>query len=143
MEVEGAAIDGPAQQSDGISLAWERPAGPSRESLCHCASGRASYSAVQREREIKGRLAARSGPPFGMQGGFNRHVQPDRAGGDCRIGIEEDGLTVFHRVQAWPEGIVSKRKDSPYRSGRSADWLKSKNPAHAAVRREEEEEWGR
>jgi ATP-dependent DNA ligase len=26
------------------------------------------------------------------------------------------------------EGIVSKRKGSPYRSGRSPDWLKSKNP---------------
>jgi hypothetical protein len=25
------------------------------------------------------------------------------------------------------EGIVSKRKDSPYRSGRSPDWLKMKN----------------
>jgi ATP-dependent DNA ligase len=27
------------------------------------------------------------------------------------------------------EGIVSKGKDSPYRSGRSPDWLKLKNPA--------------
>jgi ATP-dependent DNA ligase len=26
------------------------------------------------------------------------------------------------------EGIVSKRKDSAYRSGRSPDWLKMKNP---------------
>jgi bifunctional non-homologous end joining protein LigD len=26
------------------------------------------------------------------------------------------------------EGIVSKRKGSPYRSGRSPDWLKMKNP---------------
>jgi hypothetical protein len=25
------------------------------------------------------------------------------------------------------EGTVSKRKDSPYRSGRSSDWLKMKN----------------
>jgi bifunctional non-homologous end joining protein LigD len=41
------------------------------------------------------------------------------------------------------EGIVSKRKDSPYRSGRSPDWLKSKNPACAAVKREAEEDWGR
>jgi hypothetical protein len=31
----------------------------------------------------------------------------------------------------------------PYRSGRSPDWLKMKNPACAAVRREEEEDWGR
>jgi ATP-dependent DNA ligase len=34
------------------------------------------------------------------------------------------------------EGIVSKRKDSAYRSGRSPDWLKMKNPACEAVRRE-------
>jgi ATP-dependent DNA ligase len=38
------------------------------------------------------------------------------------------------------EGIVSKRK---YRSGRSPDWLKMKNPACEAVRREAEEDWGR
>ena len=42
-----------------------------------------------------------------------------------------------------PEGIVSKRKASPYRSGRSPDWLKMKNPACEAVRREAEEDWGR
>jgi hypothetical protein len=41
------------------------------------------------------------------------------------------------------EGIVSKRKDSPYRSGRSPDWLKMKNPNAPAVKREAEEDWGR
>jgi ATP-dependent DNA ligase len=41
------------------------------------------------------------------------------------------------------EGIVSKRKDSAYRSGRSPDWLKMKNAAAPAVKREEEEEWGK
>jgi ATP-dependent DNA ligase len=40
------------------------------------------------------------------------------------------------------DGIVSKRKDSAYRSGRSPDWLKSKT-ACEAVRREAEEDWGR
>jgi len=39
------------------------------------------------------------------------------------------------------EGIVSKRTDAPYRSGPSKVWLKSKNPASEAVRRESEEEW--
>ena len=38
------------------------------------------------------------------------------------------------------EGIVSKL-DAQYRSGPSRTWLKSKNPASAAVRREREEEW--
>jgi hypothetical protein len=36
---------------------------------------------------------------------------------------------------SWPE-------DSTYRSGRSPDWLKIKNPTHDAVRREAEEDWG-
>src|SRR5215831_8866194 len=41
-----------------------------------------------------------------------------------------DGPTVFaHACKLGLEGIVSKRKDSPYRSGRSPHWLKMKNPA--------------
>jgi bifunctional non-homologous end joining protein LigD len=40
------------------------------------------------------------------------------------------------------EGIVSKRLALPYVSGRSRHWLKSKNPAAPAVKREAEEEWG-
>jgi len=42
--------------------------------------------------------------------------------------MEGDGPTVFAHAKRGLEGIVSKRKDSPYRSGRSPDWLKSKNP---------------
>jgi ATP-dependent DNA ligase len=41
------------------------------------------------------------------------------------------------------EGIVSKRRGSPYRSGRSQDWLKCKNPNAPAVNREAEEDWGK
>ena len=37
--------------------------------------------------------------------------------------IEADGPTVFaHAYKMGLEGIVSKRKDSTYRSGRSRDW---------------------
>ena len=55
-----------------------------------------------------------------------------------------DGLTVFqHACRMGLEGIVSKRLGSRYRSGRSPDWLKFKNPAAPAVRREAEEDWGR
>jgi ATP-dependent DNA ligase len=51
--------------------------------------------------------------------------------------MEKDGPTVFaHACKLGLEGIVSKRRDSRYRSGRSPDWLKSKNPACEAVRRE-------
>jgi bifunctional non-homologous end joining protein LigD len=53
-----------------------------------------------------------------------------------------DGPTVFRHVcNMGLEGIVSKRTDAPYRSGRSRAWLKTKNPASAAVRREREAEW--
>jgi ATP-dependent DNA ligase len=41
------------------------------------------------------------------------------------------------------EGIVSKRLGSRYRSGRSPDWLKMKNPEAPAVKREAEEDWKR
>ena len=54
-----------------------------------------------------------------------------------------DGELVFaHACKMGLEGIVSKRKFSTYRSGRSPDWLKFKNPACEAVRREAEEDWG-
>ena len=48
-----------------------------------------------------------------------------------------------HACKLGLEGIVSKRKGSPYRSGRSPDWLKMKNPGAPAVKREAEEDWGR
>jgi bifunctional non-homologous end joining protein LigD len=46
-----------------------------------------------------------------------------------------------HACKLGLEGIVSKRKDSRYRSGRSPHWIKSKNPNAPAVRREAEEDW--
>ena len=55
-----------------------------------------------------------------------------------------DGAEVFqHACKMGLEGIVSKRLGSCYRSGRSPDWLKFKNPEAPAVRREAEEDWGR
>jgi ATP-dependent DNA ligase len=43
--------------------------------------------------------------------------------------IEADGPTVFqHACKMGLEGIVSKRKDARYVSGRSLHWIKSKNP---------------
>ena len=50
-----------------------------------------------------------------------------------------EGPAIFdHVCRVGLEGIVSKRVDSPYRSGPSKTWLKSKNPASEAVRREED-----
>jgi bifunctional non-homologous end joining protein LigD len=69
----------------------------------------------------------------------------------CRPGVRlcehlehDDGSIVFrHACVLGCEGIVSKRLGSPYRSGRSKDSLKFKNPAAPAVKREAEEDWGR
>jgi bifunctional non-homologous end joining protein LigD len=56
----------------------------------------------------------------------------------------DDGELVFrHACKLGLEGIVSKRLGSRYRSGRSPDWLKFKNPDAPAVRREADEDWGR
>jgi ATP-dependent DNA ligase len=50
-------------------------------------------------------------------------------------------LIFAHACKLGLEGIVSKRRDSPYRSGRSPHWIKSKNPNAPAVKREAEEDW--
>ena len=48
-----------------------------------------------------------------------------------------EGAVVFqHACKMGLEGIVSKRLGSRYRSGRSLDWLKFKNPDAPAVKRE-------
>jgi bifunctional non-homologous end joining protein LigD len=54
----------------------------------------------------------------------------------------EDGAIVYREAcKLGCEGIVSKRLGSPYRSGRSAHWVKVKNPKAPAVTREVEEDW--
>ena len=58
--------------------------------------------------------------------------------------IAEPGDIVFrHACKLGYEGIVSKRLGSPYVFGRSRHWVKSKNPAAPAVKREAEEDWGK
>jgi ATP-dependent DNA ligase len=55
-----------------------------------------------------------------------------------------EGATVFKNACALGcEGIVSKRLGSPYRSGRTDFWVKTKNPSAPAVKREAEEDWVR
>ena len=56
--------------------------------------------------------------------------------------FDVEGSVVFHHAcKLGCEGIVSKRLGSPYRFGRSNDWIKVKNPAAPAVKREAEEDW--
>jgi bifunctional non-homologous end joining protein LigD len=53
--------------------------------------------------------------------------------------IEGNGAIVFaHACKLGLEGIVSKRRDLPYRSGRSRYWVKVRNPASAAMQRYQE-----
>src|SRR5439155_8627815 len=78
------------------------------------------------------------------QGNARSIVAKARPGIRFNEHIEGDGSTVFaHACKLGLEGIVSKRKDSTYRSGRSPDWLKMKNSDAPAVKREAEEDWSK
>jgi bifunctional non-homologous end joining protein LigD len=57
--------------------------------------------------------------------------------------MEGDGSIIFeHPCKLGLEGIVSKRCDLPYRSGRVKSWIKVRNPASpAALRIVEEVAW--
>jgi bifunctional non-homologous end joining protein LigD len=46
-----------------------------------------------------------------------------------------DGEAAFRHACMGLEGIVAKRRDKPYRSGRSPDWIKVKNPHASATTR--------
>ena len=53
--------------------------------------------------------------------------------------LQDDGQIVFEKACKFGcEGIVAKRIDSPYRSGRSRTWIKVKNPNSPAALRIEE-----
>jgi bifunctional non-homologous end joining protein LigD len=57
---------------------------------------------------------------------------------------EDDGALVFeHACMLGFEGIVSKRRGSRYISGNSDNWVKIKNPAAPAVKRESEVDWNK
>jgi bifunctional non-homologous end joining protein LigD len=56
--------------------------------------------------------------------------------------IEGDGAMIFrHACRLGCEGIVSKRADSTYRSGRSRDWIKTKAPAAIEAQNIRGENW--
>ena len=49
---------------------------------------------------------------------------------------DADGDVLFrHACAMGLEGIVAKRGDKPYRSGRPTDWIKIRNPSAPAVTR--------
>jgi bifunctional non-homologous end joining protein LigD len=50
--------------------------------------------------------------------------------------LNGDSETIFrHACALGLEGIIAKRRDRPYRSGRSPDWIKVKNPDAPATTR--------
>jgi len=56
----------------------------------------------------------------------------------------DDGMVIYeHACALGCEGIVSKRLGSPYRAGRTDQWLKVKNPLAPAARREREIDWAK
>jgi bifunctional non-homologous end joining protein LigD len=56
--------------------------------------------------------------------------------------LSAEGAIIFkHACKLGLEGIVSKRIDMPYRSGRCKSWVKVKNPASPAMLRIEDATW--
>ena len=54
----------------------------------------------------------------------------------CEHIEDVDGAVVFRQACLMGlEGIVAKRRDSRYHSGRCREWIKIKNPAHQAIER--------
>jgi bifunctional non-homologous end joining protein LigD len=54
----------------------------------------------------------------------------------CEHIEDVDGAVVFRQACVMGlEGIVAKRRDSRYHSGRCREWIKVKNPAHPAIER--------
>ena len=63
-------------------------------------------------------------------------TERENLAGDGKDLDEEDGPLVFeHACKLGLEGIVSKRRDSVYSSGRSPHWIKVKNKQHPAYSR--------
>ena len=79
---------------------------------------------VTRKRTLQSLLAR---PPAGIL--FNEH-------------LDGDGAAIFrHACKLGCEGIISKRADSPYRSGRTRDWIKVKSPAAVEAQKVRSENW--
>jgi bifunctional non-homologous end joining protein LigD len=81
---------------------------------------RSAAEPLERRKARLERVLARA--PAGIQ--FNEHA------------ADLDGATVFeHACKLGLEGIVSKRREFPYRSGRTKSWIKVKNPKSPAMLR--------
>ena len=67
---------------------------------------------------------------------LGEHLAPVMGGIELSEHLEGDCPTVFrHACKLGCEGIVSKQRASPYRSGRVRTWIKTKNPDSPAMMR--------
>jgi hypothetical protein len=60
-----------------------------------------------------------------------------------RLELAGDAIAKHSWLNSSSTLSIRLRLGSRYRSGRSPDWLKMKNPAAPAMKREAEEDWGR
>ena len=66
-------------------------------------------------------------------------LKPLREGIELAEHLEGDGAEIYRAAcSLGHEGIVAKRKDLPYESGRSKRWIKIKNPDSPAAKRVED-----
>lgn len=78
----------------------------------------------------------RAEPLSARRAALQKALQRARAGLRFSEHIEGDGPTIFaHACKLGLEGIVSKRADSRYRSGRCKAWIKTKNKLSPAYMR--------
>ena len=126
------------------------------EAIISDASGLAVFSLIRRYRngpratlcafdliEIDGQ-DLRWQPIEDRKAALKNLLRPSHPGIAFNKHFDVEGAVVFHHAcKLGCEGIVSKRLGSPYRFGRSTDWIKVKNLAAPAVKREAEEDWAR
>jgi bifunctional non-homologous end joining protein LigD len=126
---------------DGEAVCCEEDGVPSFQALRRRRNDRAVFLYAFDLLELDG-VDLRSLPLEARRAGLARLLR-HRHGVHLSDHVEAEGPAVFrHACAARRRGIVSKRKGSPYRSGRTHDWIKVKNPESPAVRREAEEDWG-
>ena len=109
--------------------------------LCREDAVRAGIALVDLQRAAKGNLT-RPEPIEDRKRRLAGLLRLPHGGIALNETYREDGAIIDkHACALGCEGIVSKRLGTPYRAGRSAHWLKIKNPDAPAVRRLEEEDW--
>jgi ATP-dependent DNA ligase len=81
----------------------------------------------------------RNRPFFDRKAALPRLLRNSAAGILFNEHIAEGGPIVFTRLG--PEGIVSKKVNSSYRSGRFPIWIRVRYPTSVAVQRERSENW--